>query len=173
MLYEFKDLAVTKRLPRRKKELNYYLAGFTDGEGCFSIALKKQADTRFGWVLDPVFHITQNKDKKFILEIFKRTLTCGRIIPKPGQEETLQFIVDNRRQLAEKIIPFFEKYKLLVKYNDFELFKEIVQALERKEHSNINKFIELVKKAYKMNQNGKQRRYDLNSILKELRSFRN
>ena len=158
-------------MPRRKKELHYYLAGFTDAEGCFSVALKRQKTARFSWVLDPVFHVTQHEINRHILEIFRRSINCGRIIEKHGQINTLQFIVDNRRQLAEKVIPFFERYDLLAKGNDFHLFKEIVMGLERKDHSRIVSFRPLVIKAFQMNMEGKQRRYKLEDVLQDLNKY--
>ena len=140
MLDEFKDIIVPKMLPKKRKELFYYLAGFTDGEGCFNVSLKHQDSARFSWVLDPVFHITQHENNIHILKLCKRVFMCGRIIEKHGQPNTFQFYVDNRRQLTEKIIPFFERYKLLTKGDDFRKFKRIVLGLEDKEHSNIDSF---------------------------------
>ena len=103
-----------------------------------------------------------------VLELFKRVLKCGRIIKKYGQPNTFQFYVDNRRQLIEKIIPFFEKHKLLTKDEDFRKFKRIVLGLEQKEHANIITFTELVKVAFEMNLEGKQRRYKIEEILIDL-----
>lgn len=163
-----KKYAQLSKLFKKGKYLAYYLVGFVDAEGCFSVALKKQEGTRFGWVLDPVFHITQHESARDVLELARAHLKCGRIIQKPGQEETLQLVVDNRKQLAEKIIPFFTKHKLLVKAKDFELFKEIVLGLERKEHSTLEGFKRLLKLAFSMNMEGKQRRYDLEEVIKGL-----
>lgn len=171
MLKEFEDIIDPKELPRKRKQLFYYLAGFADAESCFNVSLKHQEDTRFGWVLDPVFHITQHKDNKGILELFKRTLKCGRIIEKYGQKDTIQFMVDNRRQLMEKIIPFFERYPLITKKEDYSRFKEIVTKLEDRKHADIDEFVKMVKLAFKMNHNGKQRRYKLNEVLKDLKKY--
>ncbi len=168
MLSEFQDLVDPKLLPARRKELHYYLAGFADGEACFSVSIKRQKGTRFGWVLDPVFQVTQSKEHAFVLRLFKRILGCGRVIPKPGQPEMSLYLVDNRRQLTEKVIPFFERYKLLVKKSDFELFKKIVLGLEARKHWTKDGFIELVELAFQMNQKGKQRRYTKEEILTSL-----
>ncbi|OGI12129.1 hypothetical protein A3K64_02230 [Candidatus Micrarchaeota archaeon RBG_16_36_9] len=145
-----------------------YLVGVTDSEGCFSISTKKQNDTKFGWVLDPLFQVTQHSTNRIILEMFESELRCGRIIEKPGQEDILVYIVDNRRQLKEKVIPFFEENKLIAKQKDFEIFKEVVEALERKEHQDKEKFKKLVEKVFKMNLNGKQRHYELSEILRQI-----
>ena len=151
-----------------QQETISYILGFVDAEGCFSVSLKKQKTSRFGWVLDPVFHVTQHEEHKEILELIKYNLKCGRIIGKHGQKETLQFLVDNRTQLNEKVIPFFNKNNLLVKGEDFLLFKRIVEGLERKEHTKPESFAELIKLAFKMNMRGKQRRYQLPEVLTNL-----
>ena len=168
MLSEYKDIVELSKLPKNRSELLYYLSGFADAEGCFSVALKRQEGTRFGFVLDPVFHVTQHKQNRAVLELYVRVLGCGRIIPKPGQPETLQFYTDNRRQLSEKILPFFRKYRLIGKDTDFQKFARIVEGLENKEHADKAKFISLVKLAFEMNLEGKQRRYKLDEVLGEL-----
>ena len=167
LLYEFSDLIDPKKLPRRRKYLHYYIVGFVDGEGCFSVSLKKQDDTRFGWVIDPVFHVTQDKEGAVVLEMLKRVFQCGRIIPKPGQEDTvLQYVVDSRRHLIEVIIPFFNKHKPIIKQRDFEFFKEIVQSLQKGEHKNPEGFMKLVEKVYAMS---KDRKRPLEEVLSQIR----
>ena len=79
------------------------------------------------------------------------------------------YVVDNRRQLYEKVIPFFRKYKLVSKYEDFIKFERIVEGLENKEHRDKEGFINLLKTAFEMNLKGKQRRYDLKHILNNLK----
>jgi hypothetical protein len=166
MLFEFADLIDPKQLPSRRKYLNYYITGFVDGEGCFSISVKKQDNTRFGWVIDPVFHVTQNKERNIILEILKRTFKCGRIIPKPGQEDkVLQYTVDSRRNLTEKIIPFFERNKPIAKKREFEFFKETVMSLEKGEHRSVVGITKLIKKAYLMSE---ERKHSLEEVLSQI-----
>jgi hypothetical protein len=166
MLEEFKDIMDPRMLPSRRKYLYYYIVGLVDGEGCFSISIKKQDDAKFGWVVDPVFYVTQNKEKWQILEILRRTFKCGRIIPKPGQESTvLQYVVDARRNLAEKIVPFFKKYKPIIKWGDFEKFAEIVEDLERGKHRDAEGLKEIIKKSYEMSGD---RKYKIEEIFYEI-----
>jgi len=150
------------------KYLKHYLLGFTDAEGCFSIAMKKEPGARFGWALDPLFQITQHKANRQIIDIFKAEFSCGRVIQKPGQPDLLLFLVDNRTQLVEKVIPFFERYKLLAKNEDFKKFKTVIEGLENKMHQKKDSFIELIKICYKMNLDGKQRRYKIEEIIKDI-----
>ena len=155
--------------PMEEKYLKSYLLGFTDAEGCFSISLKKEDTARFGWALDPLFQITQHKNNRAVLELFQAQLKCGRIIEKSGQPDLMVYLVDNRRQLVEKIIPFFQQNKLLGKNEDFLKFKKIIEGMESKMHHEKESFIELIKKCYEMNLGGKQRRYKLREVLEDLK----
>ena len=148
----------------------HYLLGFVDGEGCFNISLKKQDSAKMRWVLDPVFHITQHKNHKELLYNFQRILGCGVVIQKYGQEDTMQLIVQSRKELIEKVIPFFRKNKLIVKRNSFEIFAEVVEGLDNHQHSNVKDFRKLVKKVFFMNNKGKYRRYTLKEVLDSLGS---
>jgi len=153
-----------------QKQLIYYLTGFADGEGCFCIALKNQKSARLRWVLDPIFHVTQHSKSKEILYEFQKLLNCGIVMKKYGQNDTMQFVVQSRRELVDKVIPFFRKYKLITKNKDFQIFAEVVESLDQHKHADKNEFIKLLKKIFTMNGEGKQRRYKLEDVLKSLES---
>ena len=153
-----------------QEQLIYYLTGFADGEGCFCIALKNQKTAKVRWVLDPVFHVTQHSSHKEILYEFQKLLGCGTVIKKYGQEDTMQFIVQSRKELIDKVIPFFKKYKLITKNKDFKIFAEAVEALDQHKHADKKEFKKLLKKVFTMNGGGKQRRYKLDDVLKSLGS---
>lgn len=153
-----------------REQLIYYLTGFADGEGCFCVALKNQKSAKVKWVLDPVFHVTQNADHKEILYKFQKLLNCGIVIKKYGQEQTMQFVVQSRRELIDKVVPFFKKYKLITKNKDFEIFAEVVEALEQHKHADKEEFKKLLRKVFTMNGGGKQRRYKFEDVMKSLES---
>ena len=155
-MHELGELART--FPKRRKYLHWYIAGFVDAEGCFSVSVKRQETTRFGYVIDPVFHVVQSEQGLPVLKAMKIVLNAGRIERKHGQDEW-QFIVDNRRQLAEKVIPFFNKYKLIVKAYDFQRFAEIVERLEKKEHWTREGFEKLLRLAYDMTKQRRKRSF--------------
>lgn len=91
-----------------KKKL--FLSGFIEGEGSVSIGIKKNPNPRFGIEVDPCFNITQHingvKHLYLALEIFQ----TGRIRYKAGSNATLVFIIEPRRSLQEKVVPFLNKY---------------------------------------------------------------
>ena len=131
-----------------EKEIIGYIMGFIDAEASFSISIKVQKDLRYGIRIDPVFSITQTMKKP--LELIANTINAGRIIRKPGQEHLYLLIIDNIKDLTEKLIPFIEEHKhlLIVKAEQYNLFKEIVVSLNKKEHMNPDKLRELVIKSY-------------------------
>ena len=67
--------------------------------------------------------------------------------------------------LEQVVIPFFEHHPLVVKDPDFRAFAEIVRALGRKEHLTPAGFERLVRLAYGMNAQGKQRARTLEEVL--------
>ena len=150
----------------KRNYLYYYFAGFVEGEGCFSVSIKPHKQMKFGWVIDPMFSLYQHKKNRNILELFQKELHCGYIVEKQGNPDVLVFVVDNRRTLEEKIIPFFNKYQFLgTKWEDFLLFSKILKIMGEKKHLEKEGLIEIVKLAFRMNQQGKGRRYTAEEII--------
>jgi len=63
------------------------------------------------------------------------------------------------------VVPFFERYPPLVKRGDFEIFSDIIRSMRRKEHLSPGGFEPLVRLAYGMNANGKQRSRTIEQVL--------
>jgi hypothetical protein len=145
-----------------------YLAGFIDGEGCFSVSIHPNPNAKFGWIIDPDFTINQHKKSREFLESIKKFLGCGKIYDKsPDKSDVLTFTVYSRRTIFEKILPFIDKHPLHSnKRFDYNIFKEIIIKMQNKEHSKIDGFHEIVKLAFKMNEQGKQRAYTLDDVLR-------
>lgn len=157
-----------RQLSKRKDLFNYF-AGFVEGEGCFSVSIKPHKQMKFGWVVDPMFSIYQHKKNRRILELFQNEMHCGYIVSKQGKPDVLVYIVDNRRTIEEKIIPFFNKYKLLgTKWNDFLIFQKIIFMMGEKKHLEREGLIEIIKLAFQMNQQGKGRKYTAEQIISSL-----
>src|SRR3989338_153878 len=112
----------------------YHLAGFVDGEGAFPIQTRKTPWTKFGFTITPEFKISQHKDNGKILEILQKALECGKISIKSGQPNQLVLVEKSRKNLTDKIIPFFQRYPLIVKNETFQRFSEIVFRLNKNEH---------------------------------------
>ena len=118
-----------------------------------------------GWQLQPVFHIYQHQDHREILEAMVPFFGCGRIRSKGPRSSVLTFAVDSLRNLESAILPFFEKYPLVIKQKDFEAFAAIVRSMRTKEHLTSEGFERLLRLAYGMNANGKQRSRSIEQVL--------
>ena len=171
MLYGLKGNIAFKRLPAKGKFLCYFIAGFVDGEGSFSVSIKKLPTAKFGWVVDPCFQVYQHKKNVHILHIIREVFQAGYIKRKSPTSNTFVYCISDRRTLKEKVVPFFERYKLLTsKWYDFQKFKEIVERMGRKEHWNKSGLRRIVRIACSMNDAGKQRKYPEKQILSSLGS---
>jgi hypothetical protein len=134
----------------------WFLAGIIEGEGSLCVSIKEHKASKYGFFVDPEFYIYQHKKGISILKMAKEIFGTGRIYSKPGNENVMVFAITCRRSLKEKVIPFLEKYMIFSsKREEIRRFKEIVDALESKEHLRPEGMIRIVEKAYAMNSAGK------------------
>ena len=144
--------------------LHYYIAGFVDGESSFSVAIIKNPFKQ-GWLINPCFQVYQHQQHREVLELCKYVFGTGSIYRKSGTHPVLNFSIDSKRNIKERVIPFFDKYPLITKHDAYQKFREIVFAMARGEHLHYEGFERLVRIAYSMNQQGKGRRRTLEEIL--------
>jgi hypothetical protein len=117
----------------------WWIVGFVDGEGCFSISFVKNTTVRFGYQIFTEFVITQGEKSKSVLEDVVSFFGCGRLYCNKRydnhNEHLYRYCVRAREDLLTKIIPFFEKYQLQTsKRSDFEIFASIVNMMGKGEH---------------------------------------
>ena len=77
----------------------------------------------------------------------------------------LTYSVEALRDLETAVLPFFEEHPLVVKREDFCRFAVIVRSMRRKEHLTRSGFEQLVRLAFGMNANGKQRARSMEEVL--------
>jgi len=144
-----------------------WIAGFVDGEGCFSVSVHRNnfMHRHGGWQIQTVFHVYQHSDHRDVLESLRLHFGCGYVRPKGPQSSVLTYSVSALQELDEIVVPFFETHRLLVKDRDFRLFADIVRGMRRKEHLTVEGFERIVRMAYRMNANGRQRSRTLGEVL--------
>lgn len=158
-----------ERVPKNIEYLKWYLSGFTDGEGCFSVSISKHKYARWGWKIDPFFQVYQHKDNSRILYLFKEVFGCGYVSKKGGNPVCEVYCVDKIQDLLEKVLTFFAQYPLMgEKYKNFLLFKQICEGLFAKKHFELSGFKNLVRLAFRMNKNGKYRKNSIEAIFGSL-----
>ena len=145
----------------QQERLDAYIAGYVDGEGSFHVAVQRNPSTRAGWQLVPEFHVSQNAERRQVLDLIKGRLGCGRIQEnhRGSADTSLVFVVRNREDLLTRVIPFLETQPLLSsKQQDFLVFAGIVRAMGRGEHLSSEGFRSLRRRALSMNGGGRYRR---------------
>ena len=152
----------------KKRNIQEYISGYVDGEGCFSISFSKRDKFLVGFETKPSFSVSQNEDRAQILFLIQKVFKCG-FIRRDYSDKTLKYEVRSLDDLINKVIPHFEKYPLLSdKQKDFKFFKQVCFLMQRnlhREKNGLNKIINLV---FKMNPSGK-RKYTKVEIQKALR----
>jgi hypothetical protein len=145
----------------QQERLDAYLAGFVDGEGSFHVAVQRNPSTRLGWQLVPEFHVSQNPERRQVLDLLRQRLGCGRIVEnhRGSTDTSLVLVVRKRDDLLLRVIPFFDAEPLLSsKQMDFLAFSTIVRAMQAGEHLTENGFDALREIALLMNGGGRYRR---------------
>ena len=150
-------------------DLDSYISGFVDGEGCFCVSFQPSRRHRLGWEARPSFSVSQNADRAQLLYEIQKKWECGYIRPDRS-DKTLKFEVRNVQDLATKVLPHFRKFPLLsAKQSDVQQFELVCSMIARGEHRTRDGFEQIVKAAMKMNSSGK-RKYIGSEILNSLQS---
>src|SRR5437867_2191395 len=110
----------------RMKMNPWYIVGFVDGEGSFSITISKHKTKRLGIDARLMFEIELRGDDKPLLEEIQKYFKCGQIFDlnydRYGWKPHVKYAVKSLKDITKFIIPFFKKYQLKGKKGkDFEL----------------------------------------------------
>ncbi len=139
----------------------YWITGFVDGEGCFSVAIINNKTTRFGKQIFPEFVLSQGEKSVKALYIAKRFFDCGNIFINKRydnhNEPLYRYCVRSVQELNDKILPFFSQYRLRTyKQKDFEIFQKIIRMMVKKEHLTKKGWNKILNLAGKMNRKKKR-----------------
>ncbi|MBI2575707.1 LAGLIDADG family homing endonuclease [Candidatus Woesearchaeota archaeon] len=110
-----------------------YVLGLVDGEGSFYVRIN---DHKRRAKIELKFSLKLRHQDRHILEELQRFFGCGKIyIQRDGRINhslCYRFEVNNKKELFEKVNPFFEKNPPLLpsRKRDFDLFKEICELLK-------------------------------------------
>lgn len=152
----------------KKRNIQEYISGYVDGEGCFSISFSKREKFLVGWETKPSFSVSQNEDRAQILFLIQKIFKCG-FIRRDYSDKTLKYEVRSLDDLINKVIPHFKKYPLLSeKQKDFEFFKQVCFLMQRNLHRDKKGLQKIMHLVFKMNPSGK-RKYTKAEMQKALR----
>lgn len=135
-----------------KEKLNpHYVAGFIDGEGCFSVSIGKHKTLKRRLEVRPEFDVELRADDKNILERILITIGCGKIYDQSydryGWFPHAKYKITSTKDMVNYLFPFLDKCPLQAKKAEvYKYFKEIVLMYVKKEHltdGGLNKILKL------------------------------
>ncbi len=111
-----------------------YIAGFVDGEGCFSLSVRRDVRHErtskavyYSWKAS--FAINLRGDDFKILKVIQKRFKVGEVTYTQNKS-AVRYQVSNLFELQDFIVPFFKKTKLFGKKNkDFELWVKAIKIL--------------------------------------------
>lgn len=123
----------------------WFITGFTDAEGSFTVSVLKSTSIRTGWQVGARFQLTLHiKDLPLLREIQAFFGRVGKIVLS---KEYCTFRVDSLKDIFKVIIPHFNVYlPVTQKLGDYLLFRDIVIMMDNKEHltlEGLNKIISI------------------------------
>jgi hypothetical protein len=107
-----------------------WVSGFVDGEGCFHVSINQVPKMTTGRQVLPEFRIVQHSRDEAILHRLRDFFGCGRIVVNRGMQKELRI-----RRLCDlnRVVEFFSINQLQSKKrNDFEIFRDILNAMSRR-----------------------------------------
>ena len=116
-----------------------WVVGFVDGEGCFSVSVQRCRVVKLGWQVFPEFVVTQGAKSLSALKSLQQFFACGRIFINRRRdnhkEPIYRFCVRSVDDLRRKIVPFIQENLVrTAKREAFEVFVQVLNLMERKEH---------------------------------------
>lgn len=155
----------SRLLKTASMEFEWYVTGFVDGEGCFSISFTIRSKLKSGIEVRPSFSIGQNRRSLPVLERIHAYFGCGAI-RFSRHDQTFKYETRSIGEIRKRIIPHFQKYPLQTnKLHDFATFAWICDEIAASRHLNKDTLVAIIDRAYTMNECGK-RKYTKEELLK-------
>ena len=134
-----------------------WIAGFVDGEGCFSVPIFRNHKAKLLWQVQPQFVVAQSVGSRDVLEELVRIFGCGKVYVNrrhdDHREQLALFSVKRFADLRDTIVPFFHEHQLRTsKRENFDKFVRVLCLMEERKHLTIEGLIEIAEIVETMNQ---------------------
>jgi hypothetical protein len=141
-----------------------WIAGFTDGEGCFHVSVNRHKELKIGFQVLPEFVITQHERDIQVLYAIKKFFGYGTVRSNHDDRSCLRI---RDRVGLNKVCEFFMRTSLKTrKAQDFYKFRTVLLMMNDNKHLNTEGLIEIIDIIKQMNT---QDRSTLNTIREELK----
>jgi len=117
----------------------YYVVGFIDGEGSFSVSIGRHKTLKRKLEVRIEFAIELRADDRKILQRIQETIGVGRIYDlnydRYGWYPHVKYKIGNIQEIKNYLLPFLDKYPLQAKKRRvYALFKQVVLLAVAKKH---------------------------------------
>jgi len=129
-----------------------FITGIFDAESSFLIAMLNNSRYKTGWNVQARIQLKMHeKDRSLVLKIQEYFGGIG-LVSKPNNNYTVEFRVHSIKDITNVIIPHFDNYPLLTKkYSDYMLFKNVINLMLEKQHSNLQGIQKIINTRASMN----------------------
>lgn len=125
-----------------------FLTGFSDAESNFTVRIIKCSTVKIGWTVQLCFQICLHKKDKDLLKKIQSYWGVGAIYDK---KEACNYMVQSLQGLRV-ILDHFNRFPLLTKKRaDFELFAQIFNLIDQKEHLTLPGIVKILSIKASMN----------------------
>ena len=133
-----------------------WIAGFVDGEGCFSVPIFRNRQAALHWQVQPQFVVAQSVASRDALEELVSVFGCGRVYVNKRhddhREQLALYSVKKFADLRDIIVPFFQEHQLRTsKRENFEKFARVLRLMEERKHLTVSGLIEIAEIVETMN----------------------
>ena len=155
-------------LKNPEEEFCFYVSGFVDGEGCFSVSFRNLPRAQIKIETRASFSVGQKKTpENYALLARMQILFKGGAI-RTDQGGCYKYETRALEHIRTQIIPFFKKYPFYTsKAADFDLFCKICSLIAAKQHLNKDGLLKILDLAKDMNPSG-TRKFHLDTFRAQL-----
>lgn len=156
-----------------REKLQFFMAGFFEGEGSLWISVTLSSYQKFGVQLNFGFSVYQHESNRSFLELFQFFFKTGRIEKKSGSETVYQFVINNKTILNTKVRAFINSYSTFIgSKKDYSSFFNVLDAVEKGKHLSKEELIKLIVVVYSMSSlKGKKRKRSVDEIVEIINNF--
>ena len=114
----------------------WWLSGFIDGEGSFTVSIRKSTSHTIGFQVILIFQISQHLIDVGLMENLVKYFQVGKLVFRNNHPLVIYEVV-RFLDIEEKIIPFLKKYPLQgIKRLEFEDWEKVAKIIKAKDHLN-------------------------------------
>jgi LAGLIDADG endonuclease len=133
-----------------------WIAGFVDGEGCFSVPIFRNRKTALHWQVQPQFVVAQSVTSRDALDELVSFFGCGKVYVNQRHDDHREplalYSVKRFADLRDTIVPFFHEHQLRTsKRESFEQFVRVLGLMEVHKHLTVSGLIEIAEIVETMN----------------------